>query len=107
MLAFDLVAVALGVLLAAFARTRRQAEGLTVLFSMLTAALGGAWWPLEITPRIYQTVVKSLPTTWAMIGFNDVIVRGQGVAGVLPEVGILLGFALVFFVAGIWRFRYE
>ncbi len=42
-----------------------------------------------------------------MIGFNDVIVRGQGVAGVLPEVGILLGFALVFFVAGIWRFRYE
>ena len=74
---------------------------------MLTAALGGAWWPLEITSRIYQTVVKSLPTTWAMIGFNDVIVRGQGMAGVLPEVGILLGFALVFFVAGIWRFRYE
>ena len=106
-LAFGLAAVALGVLLATFAKTRKQAEGLTVLFSMLTAALGGAWWPLEVTPRIYQTVVKSLPTTWAMIGFNDVIVRGQGVADVLPEVGILLGFALVFFVVGIWRFRYE
>jgi ABC-2 type transport system permease protein len=71
------------------------------------AALGGAWWPLEITPPIYQTVVKALPTTWAMIGFSNVLVRGQGVAGVWPQAAILLGFALVFFVVGIWRFRYE
>lgn len=106
-LSFGLAAVALGVLLATFARTRGQASGLTILFSMLTAALGGAWWPLEVTPQAYQTVVKALPTTWAMIGFNDVIVRGQGVAGVLPEVGILLGFALLFFVVGLWRLRYE
>ncbi len=33
--------------------------------------------------------------------------RGQGVAGILPEAGVLLGFAAVFFVIGIWRFRYE
>jgi ABC-2 type transport system permease protein len=106
-LAFGLASVALGVLLGTFARTRGQASGLTILFSMLMAGLGGAWWPLEVTPRAYQAVVKVLPTTWAMIGFNDVIVRGRGVAGVLPEVGILLGFALLFFVVGIWRFRYE
>ncbi len=106
-LAFGLASVALGVLLGTFARTRGQASGLTILFSMLTAALGGAWWPLEVTPPVYQTVVKVLPTTWAMLGFNDVIVRGQSVAGVLPEAGILLGFALVFFVVGIWRLRYE
>ncbi len=106
-LAFGLASVALGVLLGTFARTRGQASGLTVLFSMLTAALGGAWWPLEVTPRVYQAVVQVLPTTWAMIGFNDVIVRGQSVADVLPEAGILLGFALLFFTVGIWRLRYE
>lgn len=106
-LAFALAAVGFGVMLGTFAKTRGQASGLTILFSMLTAALGGAWWPLEVTPPIYQTVVKVLPTTWAMLGFNDVIVRGQDLAGVLPEAGILLGFALVFFVVGIWRFRYE
>jgi ABC-2 type transport system permease protein len=104
---FGLAAVAFGVMLGTFARTRGQASGLTVLFSMLLAALGGAWWPLEVTLPIYQTVVKALPTTWAMIGFNDVLVRGQGVAGVLPETGILLSFALLFFAVGIWRFRYE
>jgi ABC-2 type transport system permease protein len=106
-LAFGLTSVAFGVLLSTFVKTRRQASGLTTLFSMLMAALGGAWWPLEVTPQIYQAVVKVLPSTWAMIAFNDVIVRGQNVAAVLPEAGVLLGFALVFFVVGIWRFRYE
>lgn len=106
-LAFALAAVALGVLLGTFAKTRGQASGLTILFSMLMAALGGAWWPLEITPPIYQKAVTVLPTTWAMTGFNDVILRGQGVSAVLPEVGILLGFAVLFFTAGIWRFKFE
>jgi ABC-2 type transport system permease protein len=75
--------------------------------SMVTSALGGAWWPFEITPPAYQTVAKAIPTTWAMLGFKAVIVRGAGVADVLPYAGVLLGFAVVFFAAGIWRFRFE
>ena len=74
-LSFALAAVAFGVLLGTFAKTRSQAGGMIVLFSMLMAALGGGWWPLEITPPIYQTVVKILPTTWAMQGFQNVLVR--------------------------------
>jgi ABC-2 type transport system permease protein len=105
--AFALAAVAFGVMLGTFAKTRNQASNLTILFSMLMAALGGAWWPLEVTPQIYQTVVKSLPTTWAMMAFNDIIIRGVGVTGVLLNVAVLLGFALVFFVVGLWRFRFE
>jgi ABC-2 type transport system permease protein len=42
-----------------------------------------------------------------MKGFTAVIVRGHGVAEVLPIAGILLLFALVFFSVGLWRFRYE
>jgi ABC-2 type transport system permease protein len=104
---FGVAASAFGLLLGALARTRSQASGLTIMFSMVLAALGGAWWPLEITPPGYQTAVQLLPTTWAMKGFTAVIVRGHGVAEVLPIAGILLLFALVFFSAGLWRFRYE
>ena len=106
-LSFALSAVALGVLLASVAKTRSQASGLTIMFAMLMGALGGAWWPLEITPPLYQSVVKVLPTTWAMTGFNDVIIRGLGVRDVLPETVVLLGFAGLFFVLGIWRLRFE
>jgi ABC-2 type transport system permease protein len=104
---FALASVALGTLMGALVRSRSQASGLTTMFSMLLSALGGAWWPLEVTPPAYQTVVKVLPTTWAMIGFNDVILRGQGVTSILPVVGILIAFAAVFFTLGIWRLRFE
>ncbi|MHB0877196.1 MAG: ABC transporter permease, partial [Anaerolineae bacterium] len=105
--AFALASVAFGILLATIARSRNQAGWLGVFFTMLMAALGGAWWPIEITPPLYQSVVRVFPTTWAMRGFTDVIVRGQGVSGIYVEVLVLLGFAVVFFAAGIRRFRFE
>lgn len=106
-ISFSLAAVAFGVLLSTFARTRSQASGFTTLFAMVFAALGGAWWPLEITPALYQTVVKALPTTWAMMGFNKIILRGAEPAAVLPETGILLGFAVLFFALSLPRVRFE
>lgn len=107
LVAFGLAGTAFGVMLGAFARTRGQAGSLSVMFSMLLSALGGAWWPLEITPAVYQSTVKILPTTWAMTGLTDVIVRGKSLVQILPQAGILIGFALLFFFIGIWKLRYE
>lgn len=104
---FALAATAFGVMLATFCKTMSQANGLAIMFSMLFAALGGCWWPLEITPPIYQTVVKVLPSTWAMQGFTDVIVRGKSLIDILPIAGILLIFAAVFFAIGIKRLRFD
>lgn len=106
-LSFGLAATTLGLFLAAISRTVRQANSLTTIISLTLAALGGAWWPMEITPSGFQSFVQILPSTWAMRGFTDIILRGQGPAGILLETMVLLGFALVFFLAGIWRFRYE
>jgi len=104
---FGLAATALGLLISTIARTERQADTLTTLGTFLLAPLGGAWVPLEITPPAFQTFAQIFPTTWAMRGFTDVIVRGQGPEGVLLECGILLGFAALFFGLGVWRFKYE
>jgi len=103
---FSLAAVAFGVMIGAFAKTRGQAGGLTTLCALLLAALGGAWWPLEITPQVYQALVKALPTTWAMFGFNEVILRGADVRAVLPEAGMMLVFAALFFIISIPRLRF-
>jgi ABC-2 type transport system permease protein len=42
-----------------------------------------------------------------MQGLTDLSMRGLGLVDILPEAGVLLGFAAVFFVIGIWRFKYE
>ena len=35
------------------------------------------------------------------------MLRGQGVADILPELGILAGFTAVFFVVGLLRFKFD
>jgi ABC-2 type transport system permease protein len=107
LIAFGLAGTAFGVMLGSFSRTMSQAGGLSILFAMLFAALGGCWWPLEITPPIYQTLVKVLPSTWAMLGLTDIIVYGKGLSDVWLNAVVLLAFAAIYFVIGVRRMRLD
>lgn len=107
LVSFGLAGTAFGIMLGTLTRTTSQAGGLSILCAMLFAALGGCWWPLEITPPLYQTLVKILPSTWAMQGFTDIIVYGKGVPDVLPDVVILLIFAAAYFFIGVRRLRFD
>lgn len=102
-----LAAAALGTMLGTFVKTEGQAGGLSTMLGMVMALLGGCWYPLELFPKIVGQIVHILPTTWAMQGLLDIVLRGGGVMQVLPEAGMLLGFAALFFVIGIARFKYE
>ena len=62
-----------GLLLGSIARTEGQASGLGVLVANLLAALGGCWWPIEITPDWMQFVQKLLPTGWTMDALHKLI----------------------------------
>jgi ABC-2 type transport system permease protein len=104
---FALAAAALGTTLGTFVKTDGQAQGLSIMFGMVMALLGGCWYPLELFPEAMQSAVRVLPTTWAMQGMLDIGLRGGGLAEILPEAGVLLGFAALFFAVGVWRFRFE
>mgnify|MGYP000926856221 FL=1 len=103
----SLAAAALGVMLGTLVKTESQANGLSIMVGMVMAMLGGCWYPLELFPQTVQNVVRVLPTTWTMQGMLDIALRGQGPESVLLEMLVLFGFALVFFLVGIWRFKYE
>jgi ABC-2 type transport system permease protein len=107
LVSFGLASVALGTLLGTFVRTDSQASGASLMLGMSMALLGGCWYPLELFPPLARTASMVLPTAWAMQGLNNLLLRGQGLSGVLPQAGVLLGFAALFFVVGVWRFRYE
>jgi ABC-2 type transport system permease protein len=107
LVAAALAAAAFGTMLGTFVKTAAQAQGLSIMLGMVMALMGGCWYPLELFPEVVRNIVKVLPTTLAMQGLLDLVLRGQGVLGILPEAGVLLGFAAVFFVIGIWRFKYE
>ncbi len=102
-----LAAAALGTMLGTFVKTETQGNSISMMVGMVMAMLGGCWYPIELFPGVIRTAAQALPTYWAMQGMLDIVVRRQGVPGVLLESGILLGFAVVFFVIGVLRFRYE
>lgn len=107
LLSAALAAAAFGTTMGTFVKTESQASGLSIMFGMVFALMGGCWYPLELFPSAVQNAVKILPTTWAMQGMLDLVLRGRGMVDILPEAGVLLGFAAIFFVIGVWRFRYE
>ena len=105
MVSLSLVASTLGLLLASLLASEQAMVAATVLVSMAVSALSGAWFPLEITGQAFQTVGHLLPTAWILDGLRGIIVRGFGVADVLPAFGVALAWSTGLFALAVWRFR--
>jgi ABC-2 type transport system permease protein len=106
-LALAACATSLGILISSLARTEAQASSMTVLLLLVMSALGGCFVPRFLMPRALQTIGLLTPHAWALDAYQDLIVRGYGLIDVMPKVAVLAGFALLFFVVGIRRFRFE
>jgi ABC-type multidrug transport system permease subunit len=96
-----------GLLLGSLAKTEGQASGLGVLFAMLLAALGGCWWPIEVTPGWMQGLQKLIPTGWTMDALHKLISFEAGAASAIPHVITLLVAAFAVAALAVNRFRYE
>jgi len=106
-LALAAAATGMGVLVATLGKTQAQISGLSTLLTLTMSAVAGCMVPAFVMPDFVQTLGRFTPHGWAMQGFQDVLVRGYGLAGVWPEVAALLCFAVVFFLVGVWRFRFD
>jgi ABC-2 type transport system permease protein len=106
MAAFVLCCTALTFAIAPLLSSEMQAGAMAQILSLSFAALGGAWWPLEIVPEFMQTVAHLTPVAWVMDAFQDLLFYGGDFTAILPEIGVLLTAAAVLFALGIWRFRY-
>jgi ABC-type Na+ efflux pump permease subunit len=96
-----------GLLLGSLARTEGQAAGLGVLIANLLAALGGCWWPIEVTPEWMQGLQMLMPTGWTMDALHKLISFQAGAASAISNVIVLLTGTLVVAALAVNRFRYE
>jgi ABC-2 type transport system permease protein len=107
MITLALFAASLGLLISAISRREEQVIVLCLIAMFIFSALGGAWFPLEVTGKAFSAIGHVLPSAWAMDGFQNIIVRGLGFSSVLLPAGLLLGYTLVFFALAIWRFKFS
>ena len=100
-------AASLGLLISALSRKEDQVITLSLIAMFVFAAMGGAWFPLEVAGKAFAAVGHIMPTAWAMDGFQNILIRGLAFPSVLMPAGILMLYALAFFGLAIWRFRFE
>jgi ABC-2 type transport system permease protein len=99
--------VAIGMLIGAFAKTQEAAQAITQLVVLPMAFLGGSFFPIDSAPKWLRVVTEIFPLRHLNEGMLKVIARGAGPASVLPQIGILLGFALVATIIAVRVFRWE
>jgi ABC-2 type transport system permease protein len=106
-IAGTLAFLSIGLLAGAIAKTEEAAALITNLVVLPMAFLSGAFVPLDFSPAWVRTVANVFPLKHLVTGTQDVLVRGKGPASVLPELGILLAFAVVLAAIAVKAFRWE
>ncbi len=96
-----------GLLVGSVAKTEAQAAGLGVLAANVLAALGGCWWPIEVTPSWMQTLQQFMPTGWTMDALHKLISFQAGAASALPQLAILIAATAAVGTFAVKRFQYE
>jgi ABC-2 type transport system permease protein len=101
-------AAAFGLFLASMCRTRAQLGGISLLVILVMSALGGSMFPrIFMSPGLVKAGLVTF-NAWALDGYVKVFWREAPLAGLLPEVGMLAAFMVVFLVlARLFARRWE
>jgi ABC-2 type transport system permease protein len=101
-------AAALGLVLAALARTRAQLQGFSTIFILTMSALGGSMFPRFLMSERLQKIGLLTFNAWALDGYLKVFWRQAAVWQLWPQVLVLLGATAAFLaVARVLARRWE
>ncbi|WP_375179954.1 ABC transporter permease, partial [Enterococcus rotai] len=101
----SLCSTSLGALLSLVAKTDSQLTGYSLFIVLFSAALGGTMVPLRLMPEMMQKIAKVVPQSWALEGFQKIIVSNGNMSSITTNITVLLGFSLAFLVCALILIR--
>jgi ABC-2 type transport system permease protein len=107
MVVYGALMASIAMLLGSLARTEGQASAIGVISANVLAALGGCWWPIEVTPVWMQKMQLFLPTGWAMDALHKVVSFAAPPQAVIPHIFGMALAALILLVLASKVFRFE
>ena len=103
---FTVVALSLGVLVAARTSSQRAAMlGALVVTLMPTALLSGMIFPIASMPAWLQPVTAVVPARWFVVIARGIMLKGTGLAYLWRETLVLLGMSILLLVAATRSFH--
>jgi ABC-2 type transport system permease protein len=106
-LAGTLTFLSIGLLTGSMTKSVDAANAISNLVVLPMAFLSGSFIPLNVAPAWLGTVSELLPLRHLNDGMVNALARGVGPAAILPQLGILLGFAVVITAVAVRRFRWD
>ena len=103
--ALSLWVAAMGLLIGTLVKDDSQVILFALMAMFLFSAMGGTWFPLEATSGTFAAIGKTMPSAWAMTGYQNILMRGLGLESAWMPALILMAYALGFFGLAVWRFR--
>ncbi|MCH3974308.1 MAG: ABC transporter permease [Bifidobacterium tibiigranuli] len=99
-----LTALALGLLISAFAKTEFQMMQFIPIIIIPQIFFSGLI-SVDSMPRWLQVIAHIMPLYWGATSMSDVIERGSGFSDVAPHLMVLVGFLIVFFALNMLTMR--
>jgi ABC-2 type transport system permease protein len=97
----------IGLLIAARVKTIEGASGLANLVLMPMWVVSGVFFSSERFPDIAQPIIKALPLTALNQALRGIMTEGQGLAGIAPQLAIVLVWGLVCFGVALKIFKWR
>ena len=98
---FALLNIFLAVFLSNFAKNELQAVQMVPLITLPSMALSGMLIPVSTFPGWVQTIAQFVPMYYANKLFEGIMLKGYGISNLAPELIIIGGIALLFFVLAV------
>jgi len=104
---FAMGATGVGMVLSVLTHSQEQYMAVGMLVSMPVMFLSGVFFPIQTMPEVLQALAQMLPMTYAADALRGVMVKGFTLAQVMPDMIILLAFALFMLALSIVMFKRE
>ena len=86
----------LGLLVSTFCETQQQAMFIMFFFVMIFVLMGGLFTSVDSMPDWAKTVARFNPVTYLIEVMRMIMLKGSGLKNILPQLGVIAGFAVVF-----------
>ncbi len=99
------VATSLGLLLATTFQNTEQLNNIANVGMVILAALGGILVPLHVMPAPLKLIARLTPQYWALVAYQDILLRGKHLSEIWLSLIILFLFAFCCFGLAVGRLR--
>jgi ABC-2 type transport system permease protein len=99
--------LALGYLIASFAKTEDAANGMTSMIQFPMMFLSGAFFQIDSMPQVLQTVARIIPLTYLADALRQVMVGGAAFAPLWVCAAVLVGWLVVCFGIAARKFQWQ